>query len=60
VTLDDGRVLLFTEVAATLDPYWIKYQEREAGGAPEEGYVRSQELTEALRALMEGARTSAS
>jgi hypothetical protein len=58
VTLEDGRVFLFTEVAATLEPFWIKYQERDEGGAPEEGYVRSEVLTEAMRALLEGARTA--
>jgi hypothetical protein len=60
VTLDDGSVLLFTEVAATLDPYWVKYQVREEAGAPEEGYVRSQDLTEAMRSLIQGERTAGS
>ncbi len=52
MTLHDGRVFLFSEVAATLEPEWVKYQHREADGAPEVGYVRSAELTEALRALV--------
>ena len=60
MTLEDGSVYLFTEVAATLDPYWVKYQVREEAGAPEEGYVRSQELTEAMRSLIKGARAAES
>lgn len=52
MTLTDGRVLLFTEVAATMEPYWVKYQVRETDGAPETGFVRSQTLTESMRALV--------
>ncbi|MHB1342944.1 MAG: hypothetical protein ACYCX3_01100 [Thermoleophilia bacterium] len=52
MTLSDGRVLLFTEVAATMEPDWVKYQVRDADSAPEAGYVRSRALTEALRALV--------
>ena len=55
MTLVDGRVFLFTEVAATMEPDWIKYQVREEGGAFQEGYVRSRELTDAFRALLAGA-----
>lgn len=51
-------MFLFTEVAATLEPFWIKYQEREEGGAPEEGYVRSEVLTDAMRVMSQGARTA--
>ena len=52
MTLSDGRVLLFTEVAATMQPDWVKYQVRDADSAPEAGYVRSSALTESLRALV--------
>lgn len=52
MTLIDGRVLLFTEVAATMEPGWVKYQVRDADAAPEAGYVRSLTLTEAMRALV--------
>lgn len=59
MTLTDGRVLLFTEVAATMEPHWVKYQVREADGAPEAGYVRSRALTEAMRALVEAGLSAA-
>lgn len=52
MTLTDGRVLLFTEVAATMEPYWVKYQVRDADGAPATGYVRSRTLTESMRSLV--------